>query len=308
MGDVIRTTPLLEKIRKEFPKRRIFWLTQYPDILPKEVDWPLLFTLESLTWIRSLHFDWAVNLDKDPEACALLEQCHSKEKAGFGLAKGMPAPVNARAEAKFYTGISDSFSQKNRKHYLEEIFEICGWQFNGEKYLLPPPGENPRITAFKSDKKIIGLNTGCGARWSTRLWPEDYWTELCQELLVKGYHPLLLGGPKEDEKNNRIARATGADYLGVFPILDFIGLMKKCHVVVTSVTMAMHIAVGLGLPLVLFNNIFNPHEFYFYRNSIIVSPSTKCDCYYRPECIHGESCMKDLKVGTVLNAIAKLVI
>ncbi len=308
MGDVIRTTPLLEKIRTEFPKRRIFWLAQYPEILPDEVDWALPFTFESITWIQSLHFDWAVNLDKEPEACALLEQCQSKEKAGFGLSKGMPAPVDKRAEAKFFTGISDYFSQKNRKHYLEEIFEICGWRFNGEKYRLPQPGNNPQIAAFNPDKKVIGLNTGCGTRWSTRLWPEEHWTELCQELLARGYYPLLLGGPEEDAKNSRIARTTGADYLGVFPILDFIGLVQKCHVVVTAVTMAMHIAVGLGLPLVLFNNIFNPHEFYFYQESIIVSPSRKCDCYFRPECIHEETCMKDLEVVTVLNAIEKLVI
>ena len=37
IGDVIRTTPLLRKIRKEYPNCKITWLTQTPSILPAEV-------------------------------------------------------------------------------------------------------------------------------------------------------------------------------------------------------------------------------------------------------------------------------
>ena len=40
--------------------------------------------------------------------------------------------------------------------------------------------------------------------------------------------------------------------------------VKAGDLVVTAVTMAMHIALGLGKKLVLFNNIFNPHEFELY--------------------------------------------
>ncbi|HVO76072.1 MAG TPA: hypothetical protein VMT35_18755, partial [Ignavibacteriaceae bacterium] len=33
IGDVIRTTPLLERIKKDYPKAKIFWLTKAPSIL-----------------------------------------------------------------------------------------------------------------------------------------------------------------------------------------------------------------------------------------------------------------------------------
>ncbi|MFQ6612203.1 MAG: glycosyltransferase family 9 protein [Fidelibacterota bacterium] len=306
MGDVIRTTPLLDRICQRDPEVRIFWLTRFPEILPKSVDWPIPFTLESITWLRSIPFKLSINLDKDPEACAILDQCQSFEKAGFGLTNGMPGPINKSAEQKFLTGISDEYSRKNKKHYLEEIFEICGWNFDGEHYQLPEPCTNRRIEDYHPQEKVIGLNTGCGSRWKTRLWPEKYWIELSRLLLSKGFRPILLGGPDEDEKNARIASTTGADYLGVFPILEFIGLMEKCELVVSAVTMAMHIAIGLNKPLVLFNNIFNPCEFYFYQDSIILSPSKHCDCFYLPECLHGESCMKDLSVKSVFEAVEKL--
>ena len=53
-------------------------------------------------------------------------------------------------------------------------------------------------------KKLLDLNTGCGGRWTSRLWPEEYWIELAQKLLDNNYEVILLGGPEEDEKNKRI--------------------------------------------------------------------------------------------------------
>ena len=38
--------------------------------------------------------------------------------------------------------------------------------------------------------------------------------------------------------------------------------MDQCDVVVSQVTMAMHIAIGLGKRLILMNNIFNRNEFF----------------------------------------------
>ncbi|NOX48739.1 MAG: glycosyltransferase family 9 protein [Chlorobi bacterium] len=307
MGDVIRTTSLLQRFKIEFPTARIFWLTKFKDILPNEIDWPLEYTLENLTWIKSIPFEMGINLDKDPEACALMDQLTINNKFGFGLSGGMPAPLNSLAEHKFLTGISDDLSKKNRKHYLEEIFEICGLEYRGEEYLLPEPCYNKRIEEFVSPRKVVGLNTGCGGRWVTRLWPENYWEELAVRLMDSGYTVLLLGGPEEHEKNCRIAKKTSANYLGVFPILEFLGLIQKCDLVVTAVTMAMHLAIGLKIPLILFNNIFNPNEFHFFTKSTILTPAKQCECYYRPKCIHEKSCMYDLSVDSVFKEIQRLV-
>ena len=71
--------------------------------------------------------------------------------------------------------------------------------------------------------------------------------------------------------------------------------------------MMMHIAIGLKKPLVLFNNIFNKHEFYLYNNGVIIEPPTGCDCYYGNSCTRGEKhCMKDIPVDTVFDSIKKM--
>jgi ADP-heptose:LPS heptosyltransferase len=154
--------------------------------------------------------------------------------------------------------------------------------------------------------KLIGLNTGCGDRWITRLWSEGKWVELIKLLQREGLHPVLLGGEQEHEKNTRLSRETGALYPGFFPLQKFINLMDQMDVVVSQITMAMHIAIALKKKSIILNNIFNPNEFYLYNRGSLVSPDKKCDCFYRGTCIHGTSCMEALPPGKVLKAIKEV--
>ncbi len=307
MGDVIRTTPLLHRIKREFPKAKIFWFTDFPEVVPEDVDVILPYILRSIEWVKSTPFRWGVNLDKDPDACAIFSQCIVDERFGYVINNGVPKAVNSFAEHKFLTGISDSISKNNSKHYLQEIFEICGWEFEGEGYILPEKSENADVKHFSFSQKVIGLNTGCGGRWKTRLWPESRWKNLIENLQSIGSQVILLGGPEENEKNLRISQSSGAKYFGVLPITEFLYLMSKCNVVVTAVTMAMHFAIGLKIPLVLLNNIFNPNEFYFYTKSEIVSPKTGCDCYYLPQCRRENPCINDISVEQVTKAIINII-
>ncbi|GAB6283123.1 MAG: hypothetical protein STSR0008_18790 [Ignavibacterium sp.] len=58
--------------------------------------------------------------------------------------------------------------------------------------------------------------------------------------------------------------------------------MNNCDLVVTAVTMGMHLAIGLKKQLILFNNVFNKNEFYLYGRGEILEPDF--DCYYLPTC------------------------
>src|SRR5205085_11668248 len=123
----------------------------------------------------------------------------------------------------------------------------------------------------------------------SRLWPIESWAELANKLLDSGHSVVLLGGPDEEPRNLEIERLTRgrAKYLGTFPLQKFIALMDQCDLIVTGVTMAMHIAIGLSKPLVLMNNIFNPYEFGdLYGLGEIVQPDKECICFFRGQCIN----------------------
>jgi heptosyltransferase-2 len=154
------------------------------------------------------------------------------------------------------------------------------------------------------NKMIIGLNTGCGGRWTSRLWPEQYWVMLAKKLKKAGYVPLLLGGLQEHEKNTRLAKQSGAIYLGHFPMNQFMSEVRQCDLIVTAVTMGMHLAIGFQKKIILFNNIFNKHEFELYGRGEILEPEFDCNCFYSPTCPN--NCMQYLSVKKVFDACLRL--
>jgi heptosyltransferase-2 len=77
--------------------------------------------------------------------------------------------------------------------------------------------------------------------------------------------------------------------------------MSQCDVVVTAVTMAMHIAIGLNKKLVLFNNIFNRHEFELYGLGEIVEPPVDCKGCFKGSC--ERDCMSLITPAEVYSAI-----
>ena len=303
IGDVIRTTPLLRKLRAEYPDAYITWLTYSPEILSNEwVDRILNVSLENVELLKSIHFDWLINLDKDGIAISLTKLIEAKQKSGFITdTLGHTKPISAEAEEhKWLTGIFDDVNKTNVKHYVEEIFDICSFKFSNEEYILEVNSEN-RIWEIDKSKQIIGLNTGCGGRWKSRLWPMEYWIELANKLISLKYEVIILGGAQEDEKNKLIQKESGAKYFGYFPLNIFIDLLNQCHTIVTAVTMAMHLAVGLKKELILFNNIFNLNEFYLYNRGIILEPEYDCSCFFSPECPN--NCMQYLYPDRVLKTI-----
>ncbi|MCO5260611.1 MAG: glycosyltransferase family 9 protein [Crocinitomicaceae bacterium] len=306
IGDVIRTTPLLRRIRKEYPNAKITWVTHTPSILPADaVDEILKYDFKSILYIQQVQFDVFFNLDKDKDACALSLTINAKEKFGYTLYNGVPYPMNDLANHKYSTGLFDDISKSNTKSYVQEIFEMVGWQFNGEEYVFENHEQDGYTWNLDKSKKLVGLNTGCGDRWTTRLWADANWIQLIQLLQAKGYEPVLLGGEQEHQKNSELAKQTGALYLGHFSLPQFINLIYQMDIVVTQVTMAMHITVALQKKIVLMNNIFNPHEFELYGRGVIVEPTKVCDCYFDGTCIHGESCMKDISPEVILEEVSK---
>lgn len=312
LGDVIRTTPLLVKYKQLYPNAHFTWITLSPAILPKdEID--VIYPLDavSLFNISRATYDIAINLDKEEEACKLLASVSATEKFGFTWANDHIDIATPAAEHKLLTGLFDQLSIANTKSYLEEIFEICHMDFNYEHYLI---NLNHELSArWKSEmqekakgKIIVGLNTGCGPRWNTRLWSDESWMSVAAQLKSRGMFPVFLGGELENEKNTRMSQLADVYYPGYFSLEEFIALTNSCDVIITQVSMMMHIATALEKKMILLNNIFNRHEFELYGRGQIVGPPRPCECFYGNTCKRGElSCMHDITPETVVEAVTR---
>ena len=296
LGDVIRTTPILNPLKKKYPSSAIYWLTKSPEFLPKTVDYKMLFNQNNLEILKALTFDVAYNFDKDLESCAVMSQIKAKVKKGFELKDGQASPIDKDAQYKYAIGLDDALNLKNAKGYVEQTFEIAGMPFQREEYFINQ--------SFSKGKALIGLNTGCGSRWPTREWPEQHWEALASRLLTAGYGVLLLGGPDEHAKNQRISQATGALYLGHHPLTTFAALIGMCDLVVTTVTMALHIAIALKKKIICFNNVFNKAEFDLYGLGEIIEPPRACVGCWKSHCEW--KCMEFIHPSIVEEKIAEV--
>ena len=97
IGDVIRTTPLIKRIKQEFPKCMLWWVTNSPEVIPSSVDRVLQFNLESVISLRSVHFFKVINLDKDHHACALASCSRASPPAASLRWPGRPSCIHSRA-------------------------------------------------------------------------------------------------------------------------------------------------------------------------------------------------------------------
>ena len=297
LGDVIRTTPVLHPLKKNYPNSYITWLTKTPKFLPSIVDEKLKFNHKNVLRLQGQEFDLLLNFDKEKESCALANLINAKVKKGFGLKHGKAHPIDEDALFKFKIGLDDEFNLQSKKSYPEQVFEIAGLKYNNEKYIFD--------NDYKKGKKLIGFNTGCGTRWSTRLWPEQNWIDLAKMLIKDGYSVILLGGETEHAKNTRIAKESGALYLGYYPLKTFVALINFCDTIVTSVTMALHVAIALEKNIILFNNVFNKNEFELYGLGKILEPDVDCLGCYRTECSK-PNCMARITPDIVFSAIEEI--
>jgi ADP-heptose:LPS heptosyltransferase len=308
-GEVIRCTPILHALKARHPGASIVWITEFPELIPDDwVDTILKPSWQTAEWVRAQYWDLVLSLDKDIITCALARQTRAGSLKGFTLDDmGRIVPADADSTRKWQTGIFDDQMKANARHYVEEIFEICGWTWSNERYILPEPAETT-LKSIPGQGPIIGLNTGAGRIWPTRIWPVEHYEALIRRLDGLGLRPVLLGGPDEHARNCDLASRTGAVYNGLKPLREFLAALDQCDVIVTAVTMALHMAIGLGKRIVLFNNIFNRHEFHLHGLGEILEPAVPClACYKRrldADCALPD-CMAAIKVETVEKAVLR---
>ena len=324
MGDVLRTTPLLRGLRTANQVCHITWLTE-PNVVPilkgiPEIDRLLPYTAENVLQMEMETFDELYCFDKETRATALAMKIQAGRKIGFGISPmGHTTCLNKGSEYTYALGISDALKfRTNTRTYPELIFECAALPYAGpQEYILPDlspeikeGGRRLQELGARPGELKIGLNTGAGDVFATKKWTEEGYIKLADHLARKlGAKILLLGGPGEVERNRRIAAATQQPVINTGnenPIREFAGIIGNCDLMITGDTLAMHIAVGLKVPVLVILGPTCHQELELYGRGTKIVSDFECSPCYLSICPKETTCMDAMDVDAVFGAAAQL--
>lgn len=320
IGDVLRTTSILKPLKNKYPDFFITWLTKSnaKDLFKGNlfVDEVLTIDSEDIFRLLSERFDLVINLDNSKTSSSIAAVVNSCDKIGFLLnEKGFVLPTNSEADYWLHLSAFDSLKRENKKTYQEVMYSIL----NLEKPVYPPiltldESDKRYAESFaiklnlSSQKTIVGLNIGIGPKWPSKGWPLFRWEELIQKLVKDNNEILLLVGPEEKTANDYLLKkypflkSSGCNN----SLKEFAAIMNLCNFIVTSDSLALHIATALNKKVIVLFGPTSDNEIELYTNGIKLKSEDGCKCFYNKYCSEDISCMEKIRSEKVYDSIKNM--
>ncbi len=324
MGDVLRTTPILEALKKNYSVCHITWLVDEKsyELLKNNpnIDKILIYNQDSILKLQIERFDLLINLEKIELAIALAELIKAGEKRGFGMSpSGTLRPLNPESLYALNLGIDDNLKFfKNKKSYQQIIFEAIKFQYKREEYCLHLSREDINYAEYlltdcgmALNKKTVGICPGAGHIFANKAWLVTGYIELIDRLLENfNIQILLIGGEREKELNDNIRKKLKnkiADMGSNHSLSRFMAIIDRCDVLVSGDTLPMHIAIALKKKTLA---IFGPtchQEIDLYGRGDNIITKIECAPCYKSSCDITDNCMEAIPVDEVYQKAAKLI-
>lgn len=321
VGDVLRTTSILQGLKEKYPSSHITWLTlrdsyelfthnPFVDIVLK------LESPETMARLSVEQFDLLINLDASPKSSALASFCTAKEKLGFGMdAKSRVFPFNAEAAQWLEMGAFDDLKRQNKRTYQSIMLEISRLAPASHDIILSLSADERamgeqflRSSGLTHDAPIIGLNTGASPRWEQKKWTLEGYRELIGLILRDTRCGIILyGGVHERQRNTELASLDTKRIVNAQTeksLREFFALLNLSDIVVTGDTLALHAATALHKRVIaIFGPTSAPEIDPYDCVRKVQSELMECKCYYRPVCTETTNCMNTIPAATIYGLV-----
>ncbi len=286
LGDVLRTTSILPGLAARYPGLSITWVTA-PGATDLVQHHPLVTETLALDpkdaraaermgeQLAPRGFERVLSLDDEDPLCRLASRVADPEERPGVLSGAFSRPDGSRAYTPdvgpwFDMGLlsvhgkaeADRRKVANTASHAAIYARMFGIEMGEPELPLDATVVDRAQERLRSlrGKRLIGLNTGSGGRWESKKLPVDRTVRLARELDRAQPDRLgfvLLGGPEEAARNAQLTRELG----GQVPLVDtgtsnglleFAGLVGELDLLITSDSLALHVAVARKRPVLCF--------------------------------------------------------
>lgn len=316
-GDVLRTTSILPPLKRAHPDSYVTWVTDRGALplieLNPYIDRALPFSFDAWLTLSVQSIDLLICLDKEERACALASSLDAVEKVGFAMSQaGAVEPLNEGARYDYELGLSDEMKfHENTMTYPEIFCRAAGLEYASEPYMLALPElsiEYARnfLGGLSFTEPLVGLNVGAGRVFANKAWTAGGYAALADAVRERlGGTAIVLGGPEDRDRAEAVMALAPEATVdgGLHEVLDFASIVGMLDAMVTGDTLAMHIAIALGVPAVVLFGPSAPQEIELFGSGGKVLTPLDCAPCYRRVCDKSPSCMDAVGVESVFAAL-----
>lgn len=322
MGDVLRTTFLLQGLKEIYPESFISWIVsgKNAEVLEgnKLINEIIINNEKTSEYLINNYFNIVINLDLAPESLALAKLSNKQKTFGYSVDETRNI-ISSNSFAQDWLKMSayDELKKANTQTYQYWMSKIT--EIPKDNYEIIVPLKESSLTKaetflkeknISTDKKIIGINPGAGKRWKLKKWRTDGFIEVAKYFSSKEHIILLLGGKEDEEDINAILKenlqnvfSTGTSH----PVADFFAMINLCDIILCGDTMALHAAAGLKKSIVALFGPTSLPEIEVYGRGTKIQSSKDCISCYRQECDIENNCMDAISAKEVIDAIEKYI-
>lgn len=285
LGDVLRTTPILEKYRGA----QVTWVTD-SEAFPLLENNPLIHKLLPYDFttafqLQAEEFDTVINLEKIPGICALAEKIKARRNRYGFIFNSQTGEAEALDSAYEVLAVSSNpIAKKNNKRTFQELlFEMIGEKWNGEEYIL---GYKPKT----QEQYDVALNTQVGQKWPTKSWSRENWDKL-EELLVSSG----LKVTRQDKQDQKVLK----------DLNFYMDWLNSSKIIISNDSLGLHIGIALRKKVYgLFGPTPNSEVYFYNRGKAILPPNTQ-DCMpcFSPICTKDTPCINFITPKQILEEI-----
>ncbi len=314
IGDILLATPLVRALRARHPGAHLAFLTREPFT-------PLVRDNSRLSEVIGYRRDQP--LDELAAALRLRNFSHVLDLHGSLRSRALRFLVPARWSRYRNHRLAREILIRYKKNVYPRPVPVPERYFEAARGLgVLPDGLPPEFFLSAAAKEeagawLLGAGLPAGRGWiglapgaahQTKRWPQEYWQELATRLTAAGYSVIAVGGPEDLAAGEAVAAAGGTaavNAAGRFGLQGTGAILARCGAVVSGDTGVMHMATGVGSPVVaLFGPTVRPFGFFPYSpKATVVEQDLAC----RPCSAHGSArcplghhrCLRDTLPGAV---------
>jgi heptosyltransferase-2 len=319
IGDILLTTPLVRALARRHPEAKLVYVTKramaplvadnphLADVVALEPDEPLRHLARRLRALAPTH---GLDLHGSLRSAGLrlLVRCRWSGYRKRKLARTLlistkldtyrhPTPVAER--------------------YFEAARRLDTRPDGGPPEFHLGGGATTRVAQWLAERGLTDAPLaalGPGAAHATKRWPIAHWAALGERLRGAGYRPVVVGGPEDRGLAQQLAAGgAAASAAGEFSLQETGALLQRARVVVSGDTGIMHMATGVGTPVVaLFGPTVARFGFFPYVSASVVLERElscrPCSATGTAACPLGHHrCLADIMPADVAAAVSRLV-